>query len=167
MLATAMLMLVSCTRTTSPEDGTEYETAMFSSPDSTLTSRTNLCEVRYYVNADTLFTNEKYFFVSLTFSDDNDADKHYDQFVFFDKSQQPNKDGWFHIIFDRKDIYREPNSHVSAIVLRSYMGDKYDYANPKLPHADAYLYNTTDYIAAGRYRNELTPQLSKLLPIIQ
>lgn len=140
---------------------------MFSYPYSTLSSLTDLCEVKYYVNGDTLFTSEKYFFVSLSYCDDNDANKRYTQLVYFDKSQVANESGWYHIVFDRSGIWREPNSHLTSIVLRSYMGDKYNYAKPGNPYANAVLYNITDFIFAGRDRNELTTQIRKLLPAIK
>lgn len=160
-------IFTACSHTTPNDYSAEFETAWFSYPNDDLSSRTDLCEVKYYVNGDTLFTSEKYFFVSLSYCDNDDVSKHYTQFVYFDKAQKPDERGWYHIIFNRNDIWREPNSHLTSIVLRSYMGDKYSYDKPGTPHADAYLYNITDYIHHGQDRKELTPQLKKLLPAIK
>lgn len=139
-----------------------YETARFIYPSDDRRSWTDLCEVRYYVNGDTLFTSEKYYFVTLSYQDDDDGERQYSQIVYFDKTQDPDSNGWYHLVFDRNDIIREPHSHLTSLVLRSYLGPKYDSSNPERVHANAYLFNQTDYIFAGRDRNRMTPELKKL-----
>lgn len=137
------------------------ETAWFSYPNEDRATRTNLCEVNYYVLGDTLFTSEKYHFVTLGYEGETDPEMHYMEIVYFDKMQNPDTDGWYHIVLNRNDIYREPNTRLTSIVLRSYIGDKYDYKDSSKPHVNAYLFDI------AKDNAELTPQLKKLLPIIQ
>ncbi len=143
---------------------TQYETGWFSFPDSTYSHRIKLCEVKYYVNQDTLFTSEKYHFLTLGYSWNDDDSQAYQHIIYFDKRQQPCN-GWYHIVIDSMTIPREPDTHLSSIVLRSYVGDKYDYKNR--PHANAYLFNATTEIEADRDRNKLSKELSKLYNIIK
>ena len=143
----------------------DFETQWFQYPDSTYLKLENLCVVKYYVSGDTLFTSEKYHFLTLGYSWDEDSTLAYQHMIFFDKSQQSDSNGWYHIVIDKNNIPREPATHISSIALRSYLGDKYDYRNK--PHADAHLYNATKEIVAGRERITLSPQLQKLYSIIK
>lgn len=143
----------------------EYESQWFQYPDSTCRYLNNLCVVKYYVNGDTLFTSEKYHFVSLGYSWDADSTLAYMHMIFFDRKQEMDSNGWYRIVIDKDNIPREPGTHISSIALRSYMGEKYDYKHN--PHADAHLFNATKEVPAGRDRNILSPQLSKLYKTIR
>lgn len=141
----------------------EYESQWFSYPDSTYTGRATLCKVNYYVSGDTLYTSEKYHFLTLVYSWETDSTLAYQHIVFFDR-EQTDSAGWYRLPLNREEIPREPQTYLSGIVLRSYMGDKYDYKNK--PHADAYLYNIFRGVSDDNVQH-LTPELQKLLPIIQ
>lgn len=160
----AGLLLAACRPTTSA--GTDYESQWFTYTDSVGGPVKQLCEVRYYVNGDTLFTSEKYHFLTLAYSFDDDNSLMYQHIVYFDRTQQPDRNGWYHIVLNREDIPREPGTHLSAIVLRNCI-------TPLRPpkegedQANAYLFNATTEMSRGRDRNLLTPQLSKLLPTIK
>ena len=150
----------------SKTDTTDYEIQWFTYADSVGGPVKQLCEVRYYVNGDTLFTSEKYHFLTLAYSFDDDNTLMYQHIICFNKDQQPDKNGWFHIVFNRDDIPREPGTHLSGIVLRNCI-------TPLRPtkegddHANAYLFNATTEMPRGRDRDKLTPQLSKLLHTIR
>lgn len=144
---------------------TDYESQWFQYPDSSYQNLNNLLVVKYYVNGDTIFTSEKYHFITLGYSWDKDSTQAYQHIIFFDRSQSPDSDGWYRIVIDKTNIPREPETHISSIALRSYCGDKYDYKHK--PHADAHLFNATKEIGAARDRNTLSPQLSKLYEIIK
>ena len=141
----------------------EYESQWFSYPDSTYTGRNRLCEVNYYVSGDTLYTSEKYHFLTLVYSWETDSSLAYQHMVFFDR-EQTDSAGWYRLPLNREAIPREPQTYLSGIVLRSYMGDKYDYKHK--PHADAYLYNIFRNVSDDDVR-QLTPELQKLLPTIK
>lgn len=142
----------------------EYESRWFTYPDSTRTGRNRLCEVNYYVSHDTLYTSEKYHFLSLVYSWDEDSTLAYSRMVFFDRTQTDSA-GWYHLPLNQEDIFwREPGTHLSGIVLNSYIGNKYEYKNKV--HADAYLYNNYKRTSEDDVRR-LPPQLQKLLPIIK
>lgn len=143
-----------------------YETQWFSHPDSTYLNRVEVCEVKYYVDSNKIYTSEKYHFLTLAYSWDNDNTLAYQHIIFFDKSQERNDEGWYQIAINRNEIPREPATHLSGIVLRNYIGEKYT-CNTGDPHADAYLYNSSLELSAGKDRNTLSPQLTKLLPIIK
>lgn len=143
----------------------DYESQWFQYPDSTCLYLNNLCVVKYYVNGDTLFTSEKYHFVSLGYSWDANSTLAYMHMIFFDRKQEMDSNGWYRIVIDKDNIPREPGTHISSIALRSYMGEKYDYKHN--PHADAHLFNATKEVTAGRDRNILSPQLSKLYKTIR
>lgn len=143
----------------------DYESQWFQYPDSNLRDLHNLCVVKYYVNGDTLFTSEKYHFVSLGYSRDADTTLAYSHIIFFDRKQEKDANGWYQIVIDKETIPREPGTHISSIALRAYMGEKYDYKHQ--PHADAHLFNATREVAPGRDRNVLSPELSKLYQTIR
>lgn len=143
----------------------EYETQMFCYPDSTCRHLIDLCEVRYYVEDSIIYTSEKYHFITLGYSWDNDTTLAYTHMIFFDRRQEADSTGWYKLVIDKNNIPREPGTHISSIALRSYCGDKYDYKH--LPHADAMLFNATKEIASARERNTLSPQLSKLYELIK
>lgn len=145
--------------------GADYESQWFQYPDSTCRYLNDLCVVKYYVNKDTIFTSEKYHFLTLGYSWDVDTTLAYTHIIFFDRSQKADSDGWYKLIIDKENIPREPDTHISSIALRSYCGDKYDYKHK--PHADAMLFNATKEAGAGRDRNILSPQLSKLYETIR
>ncbi len=168
LLVPIMLIALGCTTESRGErNSPSYETAWFSYPDSTYCSRVKLCEVNYYVNGDTLFTSEKYHFLTLVYSWDEDNSMAYQHIIYFDKSQEADPKGWYHIVIDQYNIPRESATHLSGLVLRSYMGEKYDYKKPGQPHANAYLYNATTEIDADRERSKLSKELSKLYEIIK
>ena len=104
--------------------------------------------------------------MTIIYSYDTDDSMAYQNMIYFDKKQSPDKNGWYKIKINRDDIQRHPDTHVSGIVLRSYIGDKYP---PKVgnPHANAYLFNSTKEIDTDNDRNNLSPQLMKLYSIIQ
>lgn len=167
ILLICMLVMVSCTGQQSEGEAVLYETGMFTIPDSTLRGeRHDIWKVKYYVNGDTLFTSEKYHFLSLVYSYNETNEMAFQHIEFFNKQQAANADGWYQITLADADIPYEPDTHLSGIVLRSYLGDKYDYKAYYHAHADAYLFNNTMEMAADRDRNELTQQLRKLLPYI-
>lgn len=143
----------------------DYESQWFQYPDSNLRDLHNLCVVKYYVDGDTIFTSEKYHFVSLSYSWDADTTLAYSHIIFFDRKQNPDNNRWYRIVIDKENIPREPGTHISSIALRSYCGDKYDYKHR--PHADAMLFNATKEAGAGRDRNVLSSQLSKLYETIK
>lgn len=142
-----------------------YESQWFQYPDSNLRDLHNLLVVKYYVNGDTLFTSEKYHFVSLGYSWDVDTTLAYQHIIFFDRKQKPDSNGWYRTVIDKENIPREPETHISSIALRSYCGDSYDYKHK--PHADAMLFNATKEVASGRDRNVLSPKLLKLYETIR
>lgn len=144
----------------------DYESQWFQYPDSNLRDLHNLVVVKYYVNGDTLFSSEKYHFMSLGYSWDADTTMAYMHMIFFDRKQNPDSNGWYRIVIDKENIPREPGTHISSIALRSYFGEKYpDYKHR--PHADAMLFNATKEVGVGRDRNVLSPQLSKLYETIK
>lgn len=145
---------------------TDYETQWFTYTDSVGGPVKQLCETKYYVNGDTLFTSEKYHFLTLAYSFDDDNTLMYQHIIYFDKNQQPDRNGWYHIVFTREDIPREPETHLSGIVLRNCI-TPLRASRVGEGHANAYLFNSTHEMARGRDRNILSPQLSKLLPIIK
>ena len=145
---------------------TDFESQWFQYPDSTCRNLNNLCVVKYYVNGDTVFTSEKYHFVSLGYSRDEDCTLAYQHIIFFDRSQKSNSDGWYMIRIDKSNIPREPNTHISSIALRAYYGDRYDNTEGR-PHADAHLFNATKEVGAASDRNVLSPQLEKLYEFIK
>lgn len=146
-------------------DVSDYESQWFQYPDSNCIDLHNLCVVKYYVNDDTLFTSEKYHFVSLGYSWDADTTLAYSHIIFFDRKQNLDRNGWYRIVIDKENIPREPGTHISSIALRAYMGEKYDYKHS--PHADAHLFNATKEVAPGRDRKVLSPELSKLYETIR
>lgn len=143
----------------------DYESQWFQYPDSNLRDLHDLVVVKYYVNGDTLFSSEKYHFVSLGYSWDTDTTLAYSHIIFFDRKQNPDSNGWYRIVIDKENIPREPGTHISSIVLRAYMGEKSDYKHQ--PHADAHLFNATREVAPGKDRNVLSPELSKLYQTIR
>lgn len=179
ILSVALVLLTGCKNVTksiftelndfddvAPTTGvTDYETQWFQYPDSTAREREDLCVVKYYVNGDTIFTSEKYHFISLGYSWDADTTLAYAHIIFFDRNQNVDSRGWYQLVIDKDNIPREPGTHISSIALRCYCGDKYDYRHR--PHADAHLFNATREIWAARDRNVLSPQLEKLYDIIK
>lgn len=144
----------------------DYESQWFQYPDSSCLNLNDLLVVKYYVNGNTIFTSEKYYFMTLGYSWDKDSTLAYQHIIFFDRSQSPNNDGWYQIVIDKTNIPREPDTHFSSIALRSYCGDKYpDYRHK--PHADAMLFNATKEIVSARDRNILSPELNKLYEIVK
>lgn len=164
ILIPILAILIGCSNTDSVSEG--YESQWFSYPDSTYRNRIDVCKVKYYVGGNIIYTSEKYHFLTLAYSWDCDNTLAYQHIVFFDKSQERDAGGWYTIVINRDDIPREPDTHLSGIVLRNYIGDKYT-CNTGDPHADAYLYNSSLELSAGKDRNTLSPQLTKLLPIIR
>lgn len=121
-------------------------------------NREKICEVNYYVSGDTLFTSQKYSVLTLSYSLDVDSFFLYRQTFVFDEKQRQNADGWYHIILNSDNIYREPATHLSAIVLHRFSNNHDGFRESK-----AYLYEAT--YDDSSY-NQLSPQLTKLYPII-
>lgn len=164
ILGLSWLFLTSCKYDTHKD--ANYETLWFTYTDSVDGPVKKLYKVKYYVNGDTLFTSEKYRFLTLAYSFDDDGTLLYQHIIYFDTDQKQDADGWYHIVFERDEIPREPGTHLSGIVLRNCI-------TPLRPdtigenHANAYLFNSTIEMPRGRDRNTLSPQLSKLLPAIK
>ena len=150
-----------------PQDSEEYEVSEFTYIPGKGKTREKLCDVKYYVSGDTLFTSEKYHGLSLFYSTDNTNDLSYEYMVFFDIAQKPNKDGWYQLTLKDADIPRIPGAHLSAIIMRNYFGELLPDSVMYVGWPDAVLYNTTQQIRNGQEKKELTPQLSKLLPYIK
>lgn len=151
----------------SPTGGvTDYESQWIRFPDSTCLKSHDVCVVKYYVEDDVLYTSEKFHTVTLIYSNDKDNSMAYQNMIYFDKEQSPDKNGWYKIRINKDDIQRRPDTHISGIVLRSYIGNKYPQIVGK-PHANANLFNSTKEIDTDNDRNELSPQLVKLYQIIK
>lgn len=113
ILAIALFCFIfaSCQRNTTPSVA-NYETGWFTYTDSIGGPVKQLCEVRYFVHGDTLFTSEKYHFLTLAYSFDDDSTLMYQHIIYFDKEQQPDVNGWYHIVFNRNTIPRESGTHL-------------------------------------------------------
>ena len=143
-----------------------YETSEFTYLSDNRSKRVKLCDVRYYVNGDTLFTSEKYHALFLSYSSDSTDNLSYTVAVYFDTSQQANVYGWYYLTLSDADIYRIPLTHLSAIRLRNYYGNLVN-LNESYCWPDAVLYNATQEIVYGQDRDTITSQIAKLLPFIQ
>ena len=143
-----------------------YETSEFTCLPDNRSKRVKLCDVRYYVNGDTLFTSEKYHALFLSYSNDSTENLCYTVAVYFDISQQANDYGWFSLTLMDADIDRIPLTHLSAIRLRNYYGNLVN-TNENYCWPDAVLYNVTKEIVHGHDRDSITPQIAKLLSYIQ
>lgn len=145
-----------------------FESQWFVYPDTSFRKLHRLCVVKYYVSNDTLYTSEKYHFVSLIYSNDSDNSMMYQHMIFFDKKQNTNVDGWYSVHLDKNSIPREPDTHLSGFVLNAYIGNKYPNAvSEHKPHANAYLFNATKEIEYENERDELSEELKKLIDIIK
>ena len=76
----ALNLVASCVHSTECKDKAcqdEYETQVFTFQETIDSPRHVLCKVSYYVNDDTLFTNERYHFVNLIYSSDSTGEMSY------------------------------------------------------------------------------------------
>lgn len=129
----------------------------------------DLCPVLYYAKDGNLYTSEKYFVLQLSYSQDSDSTLSYTYFVFFDKEQEPNDDGWYALDLKDKDIPRIPATHLSSITLGSYYGGLFtDYSSGcGRSRALGRLYNICKQISDGREMNTLNDNLENILPYIK
>ncbi len=165
----ALNLVASCVHSTECKDKAcqdEYETQVFTFQETIDSPRHVLCKVSYYVNDDTLFTNERYHFVNLIYSSDSTGEMSYMHMIVFDRNQKPDVDGWYHLTFADEYIPRISGTHLTGIVRRNYYGPLYD-ASKHTGHPDAYLYNETPNTTEAPTSHSLTPQLKKLLPYIK
>ncbi|MCM1139349.1 MAG: hypothetical protein NC453_12335 [Muribaculum sp.] len=158
-------LLLSCSVNKGNEAADAVESAMFTYPDSIdITARHNLCEVQYYVNGDTLFTSERYHFISVAYSWNEDRTVAYHHFIPFDWENPNVKDRWYYVVIAKNAILRNPTTHFSGLVLRNYY-DPTHRLDLGPYHADAYLYNVSNNLLTDRV--ELTPQIKKLNHILK
>ena len=148
-----------------------YDVAMFTymlKDDPDLRLR-DLCPVLYYAKDGILYTSEKYYVLQLSYSQDSDSTLSYTYLVFFDRTQEPNADGWYSLDLKDKDIPRIPSTHLSAITLGSYYGGLFtDYSsNCVRSRSLGYLYNICNQISEGREMNTLNDNLENILPYIK
>lgn len=154
---------VSC----SPENpDLDYETTTFAYVVDVKKPRAKLCDVKYYVNGDTLFTSEKYRALGLYYSKDDDNSLLYLYMVIFDIKQSPNE-GWYFLTLSDKEIPRIPDTHLSAVIMRNYCGEHEEALGPNHKWADAVIYNNAKEVAHRQDRNVMLPQLQKLYPYIK
>ena len=129
----------------------------------------DLCPVLYYAKDGILYTSEKYYVLQLSYSQDCDSTLSYTYFVFFDREQEPNADGWYSLDLKDKDIPRIPATHLSCITLGSYYGGLFtDYSSGcGRSRALGRLYNICKQISDGREMNILNDNLENILPYIK
>ena len=145
----------------------DYEITTFAYVVDVKKPRVKLCDVKYYVNGDTLFSSEKYRALSLYYSKNVDNSLSYLYMVIFDIKQSPNDDGWYFLILSDKEIPRIPDTHLSAVIMRNYSGELEEGLGPYHAWADAVIYNNAKEVAHCQDRNEMTPQLKRLYPYIK
>ena len=161
-----LFLATNCKNDSSNSEGTpDYETAEFTYLPNVGAERIKLCDVKYYVNEDTLFSSEKYHTLYVGYSTERDGKLSYVYSIFFDTKQKPNDKGWYYITLSDAEIPRIPFTYLSSIRLRNYFGPLNQKFEGSWP--DAVLFNMCPEIANGQDRNTLTPELTKLLPYLK
>ena len=129
----------------------------------------DLCPVLYYAEDGVLFTSEKYFVLQLSYSQNSDSTLSYTHFVYFNREQSPNSDGWYSLDLKEQEIPRIPDTHLSAVTLGSYYGGLFtDYSSGcGRSRALGRLYNISKQIFDGREMNTLNDNLENILPYIK
>lgn len=140
-----------------------YETSEFTYLQENRSKRVKLCDVRYYVNGDTIFTSEKYHALFLSYSNDITDNLSYRVAVYFDTSQQANDYGWYYLTLQNKGIPRVPGTILSSIVLRNYIGPLIE-EKSGVYWANTVLYNIRKDMFVGQDKNIISPEIHKLLP---
>lgn len=150
------------------EENTEdnVQTSVFTwIPNEETMERVDLCPVRYFVSDGVLYSDQKYYSLFLSYSNEKSKRLSYQVAVYFNVNQESNADGWFSLDLKDADIDRIPGTYLSCVRMRNYTGEYVE----GLEHycwPDAILYNIAPEISLNVNRN-MNSQVKRLLPYIK
>lgn len=147
------------------EQGEKFPSQVFAYADPSGDGYVVVDTVRYYMKDSVFYTDRQYHTLNVFFSSDTDNSIVYTDWVAFDQKQKSDENGWYRVMVpDNFPEVRYPDAHISAVVLRSYFKGK-PYKDVRR-NADAYLYNTTKEIGRSSDRNEMDPEIKRLIDYI-